>query len=496
MSAISSSTTTTSSATASTLPRGWRALPSRAAFAYPMTPIGRSGARSRSAGMTLGRRPSRTLPSPCERGGFSLVVKALRSRNRFRLRARLRRLRSPTSLPSRYCLSRTCRGDPEQEYFADGIVEDIITALSRFKSLFVIARNSSFTYKGRSPDIKQVGRELGVRYVLEGSVRRVGETVRITTQLIDAVSGSHVWADRFDGNLRDVFEMQDSVTARVVGSIAPTINEFEWENVSRKPVGNWSGYDYYLRGQKLRHEGQRGRVDVTRQALELYRKAVSLDPTLGRAYARLAQSIHDIRDLHGHSISEEERIEALRCAEQAVELSGDDAVALCNLVFVFGILDRDYERGAELAERALALNPNLSQAWQARGIMSVVLGDHDRALDAFAKAMRLNPVDKVAAPFSFFGAGAACFFLGRYEEGARFAKKVLALQPNDIRGLFTLTGSAYLSGQLAEAEAAVGQIKKFHPHLKSSHLREAYRTRRAIDTAAVERVIQFIGLPE
>ena len=170
-------------------------------------------------------------------------------------------------------------GDPEQEYFADGMVEDIITALSRFKSLFVIARNSSFTYKGKATDIRKVGRELGVRYVLEGSVRRAGETVRITAQLIDAVSGSHVWAGRFDGKLRDVFEMQDSVTARVVGSIVPMIGEAELENVSRKPVENWSGYDYYLKGLKLHHEDQRGRVDVTRQALELFRKAVTLDPT-------------------------------------------------------------------------------------------------------------------------------------------------------------------------------------------------------------------------
>jgi adenylate cyclase len=387
-------------------------------------------------------------------------------------------------------------GDPEQEYFADGMVEDIITALSRFKSLFVIARNSCFTYKERSVDIKQVGRELGVQYVLEGSVRRVGEKVRITTQLIDAASGSHVWADRFDGTLHDVFEMQDSVTARVVGSIGPRLGEAEMETVSRKPIENWSSYDYYLRALKLFHEGNRGQVQATRDALEIFRKVVDLDPTFGRAYARVASCIQSIRDFHGYPISEEERVEALKCAEVAVELSGDDEVALTNLVYAFGMLKGDYERGLELADRALALNPNLSHAWNARGIMSVILGEHEQALDAFAKATRLNPIDKIAIPHTLFGMAAACFLLGRYEEGAGYARKVLVLQPNDIRGLFTLTGNMYFSGQLAEAEAAVTQIKQYHPHLRSSHLRQAYRTRRSTDMAAVERIIAFIGLPE
>jgi TolB-like protein/class 3 adenylate cyclase/Tfp pilus assembly protein PilF len=409
--------------------------------------------------------------------------------------------RRPLPLPDKPSIAvlpfQNMSGDPEQDYFADGMVEDIITALSRFKSLFVIARNSSFIYKGKTVDIKQVGRELGVQYALEGSVRRVGEKVRITTQLIDAASGNHVWADRFDGNLHDVFEMQDSVTARVVGSIAPTLSEAELETVSRKPIENWSSYDYYLRGQKMYHEGnQRGQAKATRAALELFRKAVDLDPTFGRAYARLAQSIQVIRDLHSEPISEEERTEALRCAELAVQLSGDDAMALVNLVFVFGMLNGDFERGAELADRALALNPNLSQAWNALGIMRVVLGDHERALDAFAKAMRLNPIDKVAIPFTLFGMAAACLMLGRYEEGAGFARRVLALQPNDIRGLFTLTGNTYFSGQLAEAEATVAQIKQYHPHFRSSHLRQAYRVRRPADMAAVERAIAFIGLPE
>jgi adenylate cyclase len=389
-------------------------------------------------------------------------------------------------------------GDPDQEYFADGMVEDIIIALSRFKSLFVIARNSSFTYKGRKTvDIKQVGRELGVQYVLEGSVRRGGEKIRITAQLVDAASGRHVWADRFDGTLHDVFEMQDSVTARVVGCIAPTLGEAEMEKVSRKSIENWNSYDYYLRGQKLYYEGiQTAQVGLTREALEMYRKAVDLEPTFGRACARVGQCIQVVRDVHGHPISQEERAEALKFAELAVQLSGDDEWALTVVAYVFAWLKGDHERAADLADRALALNPNLSHAWNARGIISVILGEYERALDAFANAMRLNPMDKVAVPFSLFGIAEACSMLGRYEEGAASARKMLVLQPNDIRGLFVLTCNTYLSGQLAEAEAAAAKIKQYHPHLRSSHFRQLFPVRPPDDMAAVERAIAFIGLPE
>jgi adenylate cyclase len=373
-------------------------------------------------------------------------------------------------------------GDPEQEYFADGIVEDIITALSRFKSLFVIARNSSFTFKGKPLEIKQIGRELGVQYLLEGSVRRIGEKVRITTQLIDAVSSGHVWADRFDGTLRDVFEMQDNVTASVVGAIAPRLVEAELGKLTHKPPENWSSYDFYLKGQSLLLQGSLG-VDgeAAVQALAMFRKAVNHDPSYGRAHAKVAACIQQIRDLHGRAITDAERDEALSSGEKAIQLAGDDEVALSNLVYVFGMLAGDLERGAELADRALALNPNWSLAWNGRGLMSLLIGQHERALDAFGKAMRLNPLDKVAVPFSLFGSAGSCFLLGRYDDGAEWARKMLALQPNDIRGLFTLTANTYFSGRLAEAQAVAALIKRHHAHLRSFHLRQAYRVRPPAD---------------
>lgn len=198
----------------------------------------------------------------------------------------------PLALPDKPSIAvlpfQNMSGDPEQEYFADDMVEDIIAAISRFKSLFVIARNSSFTFKGKSVDIKQVGRDLGVRYVLGGSVRKAGPKIRITGQLIDATTGAHLWADQFDGDLSDVFELQDSVTMRIVGSIASTLNEVEFESIGRKPVESWSSYDYYLRGQMLFNEGNEGtRIEATNEAIQLYRKAVALDPSFGRAYAVL-----------------------------------------------------------------------------------------------------------------------------------------------------------------------------------------------------------------
>ncbi len=384
-------------------------------------------------------------------------------------------------------------GGPDQDYFSEGMAEDIITALSRFKSLFVIARNSSFAYKGKSVDIKQVGRELGVQYVLEGSVRRVGETVRITAQLIDAAAGSHVWGDRFDGSLHDVFEMQDTVTASVVGSIGPALNEAQYETVRRKPVEKWGSYDYYLQGRTLFYAAN---LDATLKALDMFRKSVELDPTFGRAHAMLASCVPTIRDIHNRPVSEAERAEALRSAEVALQLAGDDALVLAGLAYVFAFLKGDYARGAELADRALALNTNASHAWNARGIISVILGEPERALDACANAMRLNPLDKVAVPLTMIGNAAAYFVLGRYDEAGVWARKMLALQPNDIRGLFVLTGSKYLSGQLADAEATAAQIKHHYPLLRSAQLRQVFWMKRPVDMQVVERTIAFIRLPE
>ena len=217
-------------------------------------------------------------------------------------------------------------GDPEQDYFADGMVEDIITALSHFKALFVIARNSSFTYKGRAVDVKQVGRELGVRYVLEGSVRKAANRVRITGQLVDTATGAHLWADRFDGGLGDIFDLQDQVTESVVGAIAPAVEKAEIERAKRKPTESLDAYALYLRG--LARFYQFANRQANDEALRLFNSAIELDPDFASAYGRAA-FCYVFAKINGWiSDTANEIAEVTRLAQRAVELGKDDAIAL------------------------------------------------------------------------------------------------------------------------------------------------------------------------
>jgi TolB-like protein/class 3 adenylate cyclase len=268
----------------------------------------------------------------------------------------------PLALPDKPSIAvlpfQNMSGDPEQEYFADGIVEDIITALSRFKSLFVIARNSSFTYKGKAVDIKQVGRELGVRYVLEGSVRKAAGRVRITSQLIDAGNGAHIWADRFDGTLENIFELQDHITERAVGAIAPKLNQAEIERAKRKQVQNLDAYDCFLRG--LAHS-----YIVTKEAQEeasrLFFRAIELEPDYSTPYG-LAAGLYTIRKAQGWVLDRaSEEAEIRRLAMCVSGVGRDDALALSWTGFALVYICREYEMGAALIDQALSVNQNLAQ---------------------------------------------------------------------------------------------------------------------------------------
>src|SRR5450759_140813 len=224
-------------------------------------------------------------------------------------------------------------GDPEQEYFADGMVEDIITALSRFKSLFVIARNSSFTYKGKVVDIKQVGRELGVRYVLEGSVRKAGGRVRITGQLIEAATGAHLWADRFDGSLEDVFDLQDRVATSVVSTVSLKLEQAEIERAKRKPTESLDAYDYYLRGSADLERGGRPQSDL---ALKLFGAAMDLDPNFVPAIGQTARCYTLRKTNNWAADPERETAETARLAHRVREIGWEDAVALSRAGFALG----------------------------------------------------------------------------------------------------------------------------------------------------------------
>jgi adenylate cyclase len=270
-------------------------------------------------------------------------------------------------------------GDAEQEYFADGMAEDIITALSRFKSLFVIARNSSFTYKGKSVDIKQVGRELGVRYVLEGSVRKAGNRVRITGQLIDATTDRHLWADRFDGALEDVFGLQDQVTASVVGLIAPTLELAEIERMRQKPTDRLDSYDFFLRGM-----ASLNKMSSLSEGREFFKKAFELDPEYGAAYAMAAATLMMQQGLRGVPLTAEMQTDAIRLANLGSKLAGDDAFVLAISGHVLTYLGHQYDRGAAMVEQAVALNPNLAVAWYSRGWVTLMCGEGEHAVESFA----------------------------------------------------------------------------------------------------------------
>jgi adenylate cyclase len=316
-------------------------------------------------------------------------------------------------------------GDPEQEYFADGMVEEIITALSRFPQFFVIARNSSFTYKGRPVDVKQVGRELGVRYVLEGSVRKAGNRVRITGQLIDAANGVHLWADRFEGALADIFELQDQVTKCVVGAITPKLEQAEIERARIKPTENLNAYDLYLRA--LPHYNAFTGIGND-EALGLLRRAIKLDPDYAVAKAFAAYCLLQ-RDNQGYTeINQTESDESIRLAREALDAGRDDPRVLLLAGMVLASLAHDWETAITALDRALSLNSNSVQVWMTSGWVRVLAGDPRTAAEHFSHAIRLSP----RAPDitrALAGLGIANMMAGDYDEALKFGRRALQEMP-------------------------------------------------------------------
>jgi adenylate cyclase len=332
----------------------------------------------------------------------------------------------PLALPDKPSIAvlpfQNMSGDPEQEYFADGMVEDIITALSRFKALFVIARNSSFTYKGRAVDVKVVGRELGVRYVLEGSVRKAPNRVRITGQLVDTATGAHLWADRFDGGLDDIFNLQDEVTQSVVGAIAPAVEKAEIERARRKPTESIDAYALYLRG--MERFNQFGDQEANDEALGLFYRAIELDPDFAAAHGRAA-ACYANTIAHGRISDTANNIaEVKRLVKRAVGLGKDDATTIAACGWASAYFVRDLEVAAGLIDRALMLNSNLAMAWQYGGWVKNWLGEPERAIERFARSMRLSPLDP-RVNGNRGGTAHAHFFLGRYDEAVSWAARAL-----------------------------------------------------------------------
>jgi adenylate cyclase len=383
--------------------------------------------------------------------------------------------------------------DPEQEYFADGMVEDIITGLSRSKSLFVIARHSTFTYKGKAVDIKQVGHELGVRYVLEGSVRKAGNRVRISGQLIDAATGAHLWADRFDSQLDDIFDLQDRVTMNVIGAISPRLECAEIERAKRKPTESLQAYDYYFRALACVY---RFAPEANIEAFKLTKIASGIDPEFAAAYA-LGARCYIQRKAFGWKIDpvSQEIAEARRLAKRAIELDKDDPSVLAwagiALAFVVGEVDE----GAALVSRAINLDPNMAAARRWSGWVHLYLGEVDAAIKQFELALRLSPLNLRNFVVQT-GLAYANFFAGRDDEASTWAATAIGQQPDYFTAQLIMMACHAVSGRIEEAREICARLIQWNPALRISRIRARTPFRRAGDIGRLAQAYRIAGMPE
>jgi len=360
-------------------------------------------------------------------------------------------------------------GDPEQEYFADGMVEEIITALSRIRWLFVIARNSSFTYKGQAIDVKQVGRELGVRYVLEGSVRKAGGRVRITAQLIDSLSGSHLWADRFDGSLEDIFELQDKVASSVAGVIEPALQAAETARSASRPNSDPTIYDLYLRAYAMLFSSTK----EIPKALHLLEQAIERGPRYGPALALAAVCcLRQVYDDQSAS-PQRDRGKGADFARRALEAAGDDPGILANAALALAYFGEDIGAMMALVDRALALNPNYARGWDCSGVLRLWAGQPDISIEHVEASLRLSP--RVQVGGSQLNIGAAHFLARRFAEAV--PKLTLAIQDNPrFPQPYRYLAACYAHmGRLDEAREIVARLRAITPVVvpDASYLRKS-----------------------
>ena len=370
--------------------------------------------------------------------------------------------RPPLELPGRPYVAvlpfQNLSVDPEQEYVADGIVEEIITALSRFPSLFVAARSSSFTYKGRMADVRQVGRELGVRYVLEGSVRKAGNRVRITSQLVQAETGNHVWADRYERELGDIFALQDEISANIVGALVPSVERAEVQRACRKPPKDPDTYGLYLRAMAALSPWTREGTD---EALQLLEQALALDPNSVDAIL-LAESCWGRRFVQGWSPPAEALQESGRLARLAVQIEPENAEAIAVLAHRTPAINHRYEEAISLAEQAVTINPSSAFAWGQSGWGLVYAGCPKPALLHFQRTLRLNPRDPRARNY-LSGMVLALIQLERDRDAVAIGRKAVQHCPNGAGPLCVLTASLALTGQLDEARVALRNLLELDP---------------------------------
>ena len=386
-------------------------------------------------------------------------------------------------------------GDPQQEYFADGIVEDIISGLTRLHWLFVIARDSSFTFKNRAIDVKQVGRELGVRYLLEGSVRKVGDHIRIASQLIDAATGTHIWADHFDGALSDIFDLQDQITASVVGAIEPKLRHAEIERARRKPTESVDAYDLFLRAVALNNTRKK---EDNKEALQLLYRAVEIDHQYAAAYA-LAAYCHLRQKAQGFGFPADHVLqEGMRLARLAAEYGQDNPEALWMAGVTMSILAGEAEDGLALIDRSLTLNPNSANALMASGLVRACLGETDTAISPLQRSRQLSPLDPIAYGTSL-GFAWVHFMAGRYEEASASCDRTLHEAPTYYPPALQIKiACCGLLGRLEEGRKWVERLLVVNPEASVSSLQNWLRLfiKKPAGLEAVLDGMRRAGLPE
>jgi adenylate cyclase len=378
----------------------------------------------------------------------------------------------PLPLPDKPSLAvlpfQNMTGDAEQEYFVDGMVEEITTAIARLPWLFVIARNSAFTYKGKPVDVKQVAQELGVRYVLEGSVRKAGNRVRITGQLIDTTTGAHIWADRFDGALDDIFELQDQVASSVAGAIEPKLRQSEIERASRKPTANLTAYDLYLRALA---QSYRYTEEGLAEAVVLARQALAIDPSYVPA-AALVGWCRALQRVQGWgTLSDEDIGEACRLARQALEAERDDAETIWQAAWTLFFLAGEVAMAAAALDRALALNPNAAHAWLFRGNIQALRNQPEAAIEATERARRLSPFDPYTS-FCAVNIAAAHLAARRFEQAIEWADRALHDQPRMVTAMRVKVVALAHLGHLDAARAELSRVLAIDPKLTIAGFRE------------------------
>jgi adenylate cyclase len=381
-------------------------------------------------------------------------------------------------------------GDPEQEFFADGVVEAVTATLSRIRSFFVIARNSAFRYKGHAVDVSQVGKELGVRYVLEGSVQKASGRVRITVQLIDVTSGAHVWADRVDGTLEDVFDLQDRITERVAGAIQPSIRLAEIERARRKRPQDLGAYDYTMRAMPQVWVLEK---EASEQALALLNQALAIDPDYPLALS-LASWCYAQRSVYNWTDDiDSARDSALRHAEKAAELGGEDPLILAVLGAAHSVL-RNQGTARVMLERAVAIDPNSAWAWSRLGWVENYSDRPERAVAHFERALRLSPLDPMNFN-NYVGMGSAAEVAGRYEDAVTMYRRALQERPHADWILRNLVSALVGAGRMEEAGVEFRKLMAAYPDLTVTKFRNAM----VFTPAMLDRMganLRMVGLPE